>query len=263
MNIEPIILHEFQEEIDAVGTLEAHQVSLLSPKVAGNVVDVLVDIGDRVSKGLVVIRIDSTGLELAAERAGAAMAAAEAAAGQARAYFEQAEKEYRRAANLRADKIIPECRFDAAEAANKAAREALTAARGKHSQAEAASKTAEEHLNYAEIHSPITGVVVDRSVEVGESIAPGAQVLRILDQSRLRVAVFLPESDFGRIALSTPVVVMVDAYEMEEFQGNVMVVNPMVDRQTRSFRVKVEVADPGEKLVDGMFARGGFWLKKG
>ena len=255
VNIETVMQYEFQKEIDAVGTLRAREICPLSPKVAGNIIELPVDIGDRVTKGQTVVRLDCTTYEFAVEQAGAACIAAEAAVGQARALFEQAEKEYRRASNLLADEIIPESRFDAAEAACKAARATLASAKGQYNQAGAALKTAQEHLKDTEIRSPIAGVVVDRSVEVGESIAPGAQALRILDQSMLKVDVELPELDLGRIVLSTPVEIMVDAYKTEKFQGKVTVVNPMVDSKTRTFRVRVEAPNPGEKLVDGMFAR--------
>lgn len=64
--------HEFQDTTDAVGTLRAREVNLLSPKVAGNVDAVLVDIGDRVEAGRVVVLLDRTGFELAVNQADAA-----------------------------------------------------------------------------------------------------------------------------------------------------------------------------------------------
>ena len=255
VTVSPVVRHEFQDEISAVGTLKAKETVLLSPKVAGNVEAVLVDIGKKVRTDQVVIRIDRTNFELAVKQASAALATAKSAVSQARVQFEHAEKEYRRAANLLAEKVIPQGRFDTAEAGHKATRQGLAAAKDQRNQAEVALQTAMQHLKDTQIRSPISGVVVERNVEVGQSVAPGAPLLRILDQSTLKADINLPESDFARIAAGTPAVIQVDAFQGQQFSGKVMLVNPMVDRKTRTFRVRIEAPNPTAKLVDGMFVR--------
>ena len=247
--------HDFQDTTNAVGTLRARETNLLSPKVAGNVDAVLVDIGDRVEAGQVVILLDRTSFELAVNQSNAAYQSAEAAVAQAGSQLDQAQKEYRRATRLLAEKVIPQSRFDAAEATYNTSREALAAIKGKYSQSLAALETAREHLKNARIRSSITGVVVDRNVEVGQSVAPGVQVLRILDQTSIKTDIELPEKDFGRITVGASAVVTVDAYQGQDFPGKVTVINPMVDQRVRTFRVRIEVSNPSEKLVDGMFAR--------
>ena len=260
--VAPVVLREFKNTICAVGTLKARETSPLSSKVAGNVDAVLVDIGDRVESGQVVVRLDRTNFELAVREAKAAHASAEAAIALAEAQFEHAEKEYRRASTLLAEKVIPQSRFDAAEAAYKADREAIVAAKDQRNQAKAALDTDRQHLDDADIRSPIKGVVVDRDVEVGQSVAPGAQVLRIVDHTTVKADFELPEKDFGCVAMGTVAVITVDTFPGQEFPGKVTVVNPMIDRQTRTFRVRIEVANPTGKLVDGMFARVRFSMGK-
>lgn len=252
----PAVFHEFEDRIDAVGTLRARETNLLSPKVAGSVDAVLVDIGDWVEAGQVVVLLDRTLFELGVGQSEAACQAANAALAQALSQFEQAQKEYRRASKLLAEKVIPQTRFDAAEAAYKATREGLAVAKGKYSQAQAALETAREHLKNARIRSSIAGVVVDRNVEVGQSVSPGVQILRILDQTTMKGDVELPEKDFGRVTVETAaVVITVDAFQGQEFPGKVTVINPMVDPRARTFRVRIETPNPSGKLVDGMFAR--------
>ncbi len=245
----------FEEEIAAVGTLNASETILLSPKVPGNVEAVLADLGDQVEAGQVVTRLDATNYKLAVKQAAAAHAVAGAATAQAKARFEQVEKEYRRASGLLAENVIPQSRFDAAEGAFNTAREALATAEGQRDQAKAGLEAAEQQLRDTEIRTPVAGVVVARSVEAGLAVAPGAQLFRIVDQSTLKADVDLPGTDFGRLAPGTSATVSVDAYPEEEFQGLVSVVNPMVDQNTRTFRVRVKVPNPTAKLVDGMFAR--------
>ena len=251
----PAVFHEFQDRIDAVGTLRARETNLLNPKVAGNVDAVLVDIGDLVEAGQVVVLLDRTRFELGVGQSEAACQTANAALAQAGSQFEQAQKEYRRASKLLAEKVIPQTRFDAAEAAYKVTQEGLAVARGKYSQAQAALETAREHLKDAGIRSSIAGVVVDRNVEVGQSVSPGVQILRILDQTTMKGDVELPEKDFGRVTVGAAAVITVDAFQGQEFSGKVTVINPMVDPRARTFRVRIETSNPSGKLVDGMFAR--------
>ena len=255
VTIAAIVQHEFREEISAVGTLKAREVSPLSPKVAGTVTGVLVDVGDRVKSGQVVIRLDRSNLDLAVKQVQAALAAAEAAILQANAQFERAEKDYNRATELLKEKVIPQSRFDAVEAAFKTARETVSSVTAQRNQAKAALGSALEHLNDTDIRSPITGTVVERNVEIGQAVAPGFQLLRIVDQTSLKADIDLPEGDIGRVAIGATAMITVDSFPGEEFSGKVFVINPMVDRQTRTFRVRIQVPNQAGKLVDGMFAK--------
>jgi RND family efflux transporter MFP subunit len=231
----PAVFHEFQDRIDAVGTLRARQTNLLGPKVAGNVDAVMVDIGDWVEAGQVVVLLDRTLFKLGVDQSKAACQAARAAVAQAVSQFEQAQKEYHRASKLLAEKVIPQIRFDAAESTYKATREGLAVAKGKYSQAQTAMEAAREYLKDARIRSSIAGVVVDRNVEVGQSVSPGVQILRILDQTTMKGNFELPEKDIGRVTIGTAAVITVDAFQGQEFPGKVTVINPMVDPRARTF----------------------------
>ena len=262
VTVASVVHHEFRDEINAVGTLKARKISPLSPKVAGIVTYVSVDISDRVEAGDVVIKLDRTNFEIAVKQAQAALAAEEASITQASARFEQAKKEYRRASELLTDKVIPQSRFEAAEAAFKTTKAAVSSARAQRDQAKATLGAALEHLRNADIRSPIAGIVVERNVEIGQAVAPGPPLLRIVDQTSLKAEVDLPEKDLGRITIGTPAIIVVDPFPEQEFEGKVTIVNPMVDRKTRTFRVRTEVPNPSQRLVDGLFARVRLSVKK-
>ena len=255
VNTAEVKFREFDYEIDAVGTLKAREACTLSPKVSGNVNAVMADIGDRVKKGQVLVNIDSTNFKLQVKRVAASMEAARANVAEAKAGFERAGKDYARAKNLIKEKVIPQSRFDDTEAAFKAAKEALSAAKSQHSQAKAALDTAKQHLDDTQIKSLISGVVVERNVEIGQTISPGLQVFLILDQTKLKADVDLSGIDFGRVEVGLPAQIKVDAFSEESFMGKVKVINPMMDRTTRTFRVRIELPNSSGKLVDGMFAR--------
>jgi len=255
VNTAEVKFREFNYEIDAVGTLKARETCTLSPKVSGNVNAVMADIGDRVKKGQVLVNIDDTMFKLQVRRVAASLEAAMANVAEAEAGFERAEKDYKRAKNLIKEKVIPQSRFDDAEAAFKAAKEGLSAAKSQHSQAKAALDTAKQHLDDTQIKSLISGVVVERNVEIGQTISPGLQVFLILDQTKLKADVDLPGIDFGRVEMGLPARIKIDAFPEESFMGKVKVINPMMDRTTRTFRVRIELPNSLGKLVDGMFAR--------
>ena len=246
---------EFTDQLSAVGTLKARETILLSAKIPGSVSEVPVEIGDNVQTGKVLMRLDRTNYELVVKQAEAALAAADAAVPQAKAQYEPAEKAYRRATDLFKEGVIPKSRFEAAEAAFKTASAAVSLVGAQRDQAKAALDSAREHLKDTEIRSPISGTVVDKNVEVGQAIAPGVILFRIVDQKRLKADIDLPEADLRRIAIGTSAVVRVESFSKETFSGKVVVLNPMVDRLTRTFRIRIEVPNPQGKLVDGMFAR--------
>jgi RND family efflux transporter MFP subunit len=255
VSVSPVVMRDFEEKLSAVGTLKARETVILSPKVSGSVETVLVDIGRQVVENQVVVRINTTHYDLAVQQADAAFAGAAAMVSNAGIQFKHAEKQYLRATRLMAEKVISRIVFEETEAAFKSATEQLAAAEEDRNRALSAVRMAKQSRMDADIRSPISGVVVERNVEKGQAVAPGAPLLRIIDQTSLKVDVQLPEPDFSRIPVGTDAVVEMDAFKGERFYGKVALVNPMIDSQTRTFKVRVEVSNPDDRLVEGMFVR--------
>ena len=247
--------HTFSEKKEAVVSLKAQKYILLNPKVSGNIQDILVDFGDWVNQKDILVRLEKANYDLAVQQAKAVLSSAEAAVALAKAQFEQAEKEYHRASNLLAKNVYPQSRFDSAEAAYKTTREAVKFAIAQRKQTEETFKISRKNLKDTDIRTPISGVVVERNVEPGQTVEPGTQLLRIVDQSVLKADIELPEKDFAHIQPGMEVIATVDAIPGKEFYGTVAVVNPMVDTDSRTFRARIMVPNPKSKLVDGMFAR--------
>jgi len=254
VTIHKVSFHEFNNEISAVGSLKANETILLCSKIPGNIETIMVDIGDYVKKGQVLLHIDETNYALLVKQAEAAVDSTHAAIKQVQAQFEQAEKEYHRATNLLREKVIPQNRFDAAIMAYQSLQETLISAKGQSRQAKAALDLAKKQLIDTKLISPISGVIVDRNVEKGQAIAPSVMAMRILDQSKLKIDIDLPDTDYGQIGIGTPAKIIVDAFEDQVFIGKVTIINPKVDIRTRTFRVRIEMPNQDDKLVDGMFS---------
>lgn len=170
-----------------------------------------------------------------------------------------------------------EAEMGAAQAAQGAAREALTAAEEGASQAEreaaeAGLAAAQEGLALAEtalagqeIKAPIDGVVLEHLALEGEWVTPGATVVRLADLSRLEITVYLPVADMGWVALEDEVEVQVDAYPDRVFTGRVVFISEEAEFTPRNvqtpeertimvFAVRVEVINEEQMLRPGLWA---------
>ncbi len=106
------------------------------------------------------------------------------------------------------------------------------------------------------LHAPTRGFVVDKNVDLGASVQPGMTLYRLADLSRVWLEVEVYEGDLRFVRIGEPVEVQVDAYPGEGWTGQVAYVYPDVGRDTRTARVRVELANPNAdpRIKPGMFA---------
>ena len=131
-------------------------------------------------------------------------------------------------------------------------REQTAAARAQADAAKAHFETAAAQLSYAEIRSPISGVVSDRPVYPGEMPASGTPILSIVDISQIVARANIPVKDAAAIRIGRPAIL---AGPDGDIAGKVTVVSPAVDPQTTTVEVWVQAANPGERLKPGATAR--------
>ncbi|MGE5713960.1 MAG: efflux RND transporter periplasmic adaptor subunit, partial [Betaproteobacteria bacterium] len=172
-------LREVEETYAADGVIEAVRQATVAAQISGTVVQILVDAGDPVKKGQVVARIDTreTDAQVAAGRAGVA---------QAEALLAQARLNLERTRSLLEKNFVSQSALDKAESDYNAARAAADSARAGQSQADTAR-------TFAELRSPLDGVVTRRLMEPGEVAAPGRGVVAVHDPSALRAVGNLPQ----------------------------------------------------------------------
>jgi membrane fusion protein, multidrug efflux system len=110
-------------------------------------------------------------------------------------------------------------------------------------------------LSYTEIRAPISGVVSQRMVKVGNQIQVNQALFQIDDFDPLEAKVSVPERDMLRVKAGQPVQMLVDAMPGQVFSGNVARVRPVVDAKTGTFEVTAQFVDPTAVLRTGMFGR--------
>ena len=159
----------------ASGVAEPMQRTMLATKLMARVTGVLVQEGDRVAAGQVLVRLDARELEAKSEQVSAGLAAADAS-------FQDATRHANRMRALWADSAAPKAQLDQAEAALARAEAGVRGARAAGAELEAVG-------DYATIRAPYAGVVTRRLIESGALAGPGQPLLEVEEQTRLRIVV--------------------------------------------------------------------------
>ena len=235
---------ELALRLEATGNIAAWQEALVGAEVSGlRIADVLVNVGDRVTKGqvLAVFAPETTEAEAAQQRAGVA---------QAQAAFEEAESNANRRKALAASGAASKQEIEQYVTAARTAEARLAAAR-------AAARAAEVRLGNTKVESPDDGVISARTATVGAVAQPGQELFRVIRKGRLEWRAEVPAAELGRIRTGQSVSIALPGGEQAE--GKVRIISPTLDPQTRTAIVYVDV-DPGSEARAGMFARGEFDL---
>ena len=225
----------------ATAEILANRQSHMRSATAGRVVDVLVEAGDRVEEGQVLLRLD-------VGRPASATQAANAAVAQSEARLTQAERELGRTKKLVKTGGLPEQRLDDAQDSVRLASAARDAAR-------AEARLARRGLTDAVVRAPFAATVVERTVELGEYLAPGSPLLTLADTSLLKARVLLDPREAIDVTVDSEATVSVHARPGEVFSGKVVRVGDVIDPRTRRLPVEVELDDHGGRLRPGLVAR--------
>jgi multidrug efflux pump subunit AcrA (membrane-fusion protein) len=268
-----------RETISVSGTVSTqNSPANVSFLVSGKVVFVGPREGEYVNKGQVLARIDPTDFNLSVRGAAAQAASAQAALEkamhsarpeileQARIAYERAEDEYRRMKLLYDSKSLAPNDFEKYKAAYEHAKqnyeqakvggqkEDKALANASYNQAAAHLDVANKALSDATLCAPVSGFIAKRSIEPGETAAPGRTVFEIVQMDPVEVNVGVPETDVHLVKIGQKADITVPALPGKTFQGTVRVINVSADPNTRTYMTRVIVANPEHLLRVGMVA---------
>ena len=229
MNVEVIEVtpQSFTDYVRVVGTVEAERDVTVSAEEAGVVEAVLARKGQRVQAGQPILRLDSDILDAQLQQAAAQAALAEETWTRQKRLWEE-------------DKVGTEMAYLQARYAAETAR--------------AQARVLAARVTRTTVRAPVSGILDDRMVEVGNMVAPGTPVARILDLDTIKVVAGVPERYAADIAAGARVGVTIDALANREYTGEVDFVGSAVAGDNRTFRIEVEVANPGLGIKPGMAA---------
>ena len=250
-----LVTRDVEDALELVGSLEAGREVEIRSRVSGQVTGLTVDVGDEISAGQELVRLDSAQEQELVRQAEAARKVALAEQGAQQLRVNAAGLEYTRQKDLRAKGVGTAQQLEAAESKLEIAKAELQLAASKVDRA--ASELEGSRLALAErrIESPLAGHVASRMVQVGDLAKSDVSLLRIVDLGTVRTAVHVGESDYRELQTGQSAEVRVDTFPGEVFSGRVQRLSPVLDPQTRTAVVYIAVDNPRGLLKPGMHAR--------
>ena len=236
---------ELSETVTATGTIESVTQVDVGTQVTGIIDKLYADYNTVVTKGQLIAEIEKTLLQ-------SDLTSAEANVESARLTYEYNRTNYNRDTALHDKQLISDYEFQTSKKEYEVSKTA-------YDKAKADKVRAAKNLNYAEIYSPIDGIVISREVEVGQTVVSNmnvANLYTIADLDNMQVIGNVDEADIGKIKVGQAVVFSVDAYSDEQFEGQVTQVrlNPTTESNVVTYEVVVAASNPGHKLIPGLTA---------
>ena len=212
--------------------------------------------GDAVQAGETVVWVDENNYRLALRQAESASEVAQAALEKAKVLEAHSRAELERARNLVASGGITDKDMQAARVAEQDARAQVALAGAQLAQARAAVEVARKRLADCAIHAPVAGEIQKKFINAGAYVEPTTALFTLVDNRRLELESPVASADLGGLRRGQRVTFTVNSYPGTVFEGRVEEVNPAVDTESRSARVRIRVDNTGGRLKAGMFAQG-------
>lgn len=237
---EPASRGDVTMNVTATGSISAVTTVQVGSQVSGIIAKLYADFNSKVEEGQLLAELDPTPLE-------ATVAQRQADVTQAEVQARNAKIQLDRESRLLQAQLVPQSDFDTAKAT-------FDSAQAQVDQARAALLQARTNLGYTKIRSPITGVVVARQYDIGQTVAASFQAPTLFtiaqDLTKMQVSADVDQSDIGRVAVGQPATFTVDAYPDERFRGRIKEVrlNATSNQNVVTYPVILEVPNPDEKL---------------
>ena len=235
-----------ENTVTATGTIEPVETVEVGTQVSGKVETIYVDYNSVVKKGDLLAELDKLTLNESVSRAQANLTSSESQLKYAKLTYERTKQLYEANAATLAD-------YEAAQNTYTQAQMSMKNAKAQYDQARV-------DLGYADIFSPIDGVVLDRAVEVGQTVAASFSTPTLFtlanDLTRMQVEANVDEADIGQVKLNQRVTFTVDAYPEDVFNGTVNQIRmkPTTTSNVVTYTVIIDAPNPDQKLFPGMTA---------
>jgi RND family efflux transporter MFP subunit len=246
--------------LDASGYVVARRQATVSSKIAGKVLDVLIEEGMTVEKDQVVARLDDSTQRAQLALAEAQLGSARAALAETQALLTQAELDLERTDELAEKKLASESERDAARANAETLRARLISGRENVVVAQRGVDVSKDQLDNTIIRAPFAGVVVTKNAQPGEMISPISAgggftrtgICTIVDMESLEIEVDVNEAYIQRVSAGQSVNAILDAYPDWQIPAEVIAIVPTADRQKATVRVRIGFRERDERVLRDM-----------
>ena len=274
VNTSPITRGDIVDTVGASGTLQAVTTVQVGSQVSGNISFLGADFNSIVKKGQVIARLDPSLFDAQLQQARANLQQTRANLNKsqsdldrAKVMLTDAQQKYTRAKELSAKQLLPQSDLDAAKIAVDSADASLASSQATVTQTQAAVSQSQAtvnqnqvNLDHTTIEAPIDGIIIQRSVDVGQTVAASMQAPTLFiiaaDLTKMQVNANIDEADVGRIRPGQHVTFKVDAYPTDTFEGTVSQIRlqPVVVSNVTTYGTVIDVPNAQLKLKPGMTA---------
>jgi membrane fusion protein (multidrug efflux system) len=244
-----------QAEITVVGNLIGQATVSVAPRAAGRVESVNVRLGDRVTRGQRLAKIEDFDIQEQVKQAEAAQQVSEATIRQREADLNLARTNAERSRSLFERQLLPKQTLDDNESRYQSAMAAVDLARAQSLQSKARLEELRINLGNTIISSPVNGFVSKRTVDPGAFVSQNVPVVDVVDISTVRMVANVVEKDLKELQTGNTTRVDVDAFPGELFTGRIARVSPVLDPATRTASIEIEIPNASARLKPGMYAR--------
>ncbi|UCE07987.1 MAG: efflux RND transporter periplasmic adaptor subunit [bacterium] len=227
VEVAQVTMGDISAFFSGTATIEAEEETDVVAKVGGVVKEIFVEEGDYIKEGQVLAKLDDEKLLVQVE--------------QAKATLQKLENVYKRNEELFKKSLISADEFQRTKY--------------EYEHQKASYDLAQLDLNYSSIRSPISGVVAERKIKVGNMVLPNQATFRVTSLDPLLAVLHVPERQMVKLRVGQQAKLGVDAVRDKEFIGKIKRISPVVDPGTGTVKVTVEMYDPSRQLKPGMFAR--------
>ena len=257
---EALQIGSIQALVDTTGTLNAVRMVDVGAQVSGKLLEIHVDFNSVVKSGQIIAKLDPEIFITRVNQSEANLRSGVARVEKAKLTLENLRKNYERAKNLFEKELISYEEMDTAETNYLGSKSDLLQQEASLEQVKSALETSKVDLSYTIIKSPIDGVVINRNVNEGQTVASSLQAPVLFqianDLTKMQVECSVDEADIGSVQEGQAVRFTVDAYPKDSFRGKVKQVrySPEVVSNVVTYTTIVEVDNPDMKLRPGMTA---------
>ena len=258
VEVAEVQIGEVQETLSYVGSLLPRTSVRIFSKIEGRIERIFVNVGSRVKEGDLIARIENEEIAEEVREAEASLRVAQATLKGKEAEMKNVERQLERSKRLFKKHFISRQELDTIETQHYSAEAQTELARARIAQREAALENARIRLRNTEIRSPITGYVAKKPMDRGAMVKTNIStnpIVSLVDIDPVTTLISVVEKDYRKIRPGLPAAIRVDAYPGQTFVGEVARVSPVLDKDTRTADIEIEIPNLGMLLRPGMFAR--------
>lgn len=255
VKVTKVRLADVEETLTYVGSLLPNATVTVAPKTAGRVEKLFVVVGDKVKEGQILAQLEKNELLEDVREADASLRVSEANLKGRQAELRNLRRRLENARVLVKKDLIAREDVETLETQVLSAESQVELTKAQMMQAEARRDNVRIQLEHTDVRSPFAGYVSRRFVDRGALVSPNTPLVEIVDIGVVKVRIAVVEGDYRKVSVGQPVSIKVDAYPNRVFNGHITRMAPVLDLDTRTGEVEIELENATEELKPGMFAR--------